>query len=121
MGRRRGWFRSLLGSIAVSGFRARLATTVLPFPPAPLKFRTAGFPQYGFKASLSGGTFRHDASVKSAPDVAFASWRLSAPFVLSKPSFPSSSIRVEVGGGWSTAVREARASLPQGPSLRSGL
>jgi hypothetical protein len=27
------------------------------FPPLPLKFRTVGFPQSGFKASMSGGAF----------------------------------------------------------------
>jgi hypothetical protein len=28
-----------------------------PFPPSPLKFRRAGFPQYGFKAGLSDKAF----------------------------------------------------------------
>jgi hypothetical protein len=28
-----------------------------PFPPSPLKFRTAGFPRYGFKAGLSDKAF----------------------------------------------------------------
>jgi hypothetical protein len=34
-----------------------------PFPSPSLKFRTAGFPQYGFKAGVSGETFpmRHAA------------------------------------------------------------
>ena len=32
------------------------------FPSSPLKFRTAGFPQYGFKASLSAGAFPRVAS-----------------------------------------------------------
>jgi hypothetical protein len=27
------------------------------FPPSPLKFRTAGFPQYGFKAGISDKAF----------------------------------------------------------------
>ena len=28
------------------------------FPPPPLKFRTAGFPQYGFKLDMSHGDLR---------------------------------------------------------------
>ena len=28
------------------------------FPPPPLKFRTAGFPQYGFKLDISHGNLR---------------------------------------------------------------
>jgi len=35
---------------ALSGLR------MMPlFPPSPLKFRTVGFPQYGFKAGISDG------------------------------------------------------------------
>lgn len=41
--------RWVLGRIRRFRLRARLGLTVAPFPPAPLKFRTAGFPQYGFK------------------------------------------------------------------------
>jgi hypothetical protein len=33
----------------------------------PLSFRTAGFPQYGWKAGLSGGAFPSADQVKSAP------------------------------------------------------
>jgi hypothetical protein len=37
---------------------ARTGLRMMPtFPSPSLKFRTAGFPQYGFKASLSGGAF----------------------------------------------------------------
>src|SRR3984893_9526606 len=32
------------------------------FPPLPVKFRTAGFPQYSFKASMSGGAVPSTAS-----------------------------------------------------------
>jgi hypothetical protein len=36
---------------------ARTGLRMMPTSPSPpLKFRTVGFPQYGFKASLSGGT-----------------------------------------------------------------
>ncbi|MGH9199531.1 MAG: hypothetical protein ACRD1T_27850, partial [Acidimicrobiia bacterium] len=33
----------------------------ITFPPPPLKFRTAGFPQYGYKAGLSDGAFLHSS------------------------------------------------------------
>jgi len=38
---------------ALSGFGANNHQTMLSFPPPPLKFRTAGFPQYGFKRAVS--------------------------------------------------------------------
>jgi hypothetical protein len=34
------------------------------FPSPPLKFRTVGFPQYGYKASLSGGTCQTNSRAK---------------------------------------------------------
>jgi hypothetical protein len=41
---------------------ARTGLRMMPtFPSSPLKFRTAGFPQYGFKASLSDSAFRPGA------------------------------------------------------------
>src|SRR6476619_4425704 len=40
------------------GTMARCGLRMMPpFPSSPLKFRTVGFPQYGFKAGVSGGTF----------------------------------------------------------------
>jgi hypothetical protein len=37
---------------------ARTGLRMMPtFPSPPLKFRTAGFPQYGFKAGLSKGAY----------------------------------------------------------------
>ena len=39
------------------------------FPPPPLKFRTAGFPGYGFKAGMSDGAFLSLRSLKPAPDI----------------------------------------------------
>ena len=43
---------------------ARTGLRMMPtFPRSPLSFRTAGFPQYGWKAGISGETFpaRHSA------------------------------------------------------------
>ena len=37
------------------------------FPPPPLKFRTSGFPQYGFKASLSARACPGEDQVKPTP------------------------------------------------------
>jgi hypothetical protein len=38
---------------ALSGFVANGHQTISTFPPPPLKFRTAGFPQYGFKLDFN--------------------------------------------------------------------
>ncbi len=39
------------------------------FPSPPLKSRTVGFPQYGFKASTSDDAFPDECSVKPAPGI----------------------------------------------------
>ena len=52
---------------------ARTGLRMMPtFPPLPLKSRTAGFTQYGFKAEISGGAF---------PSTTNASHGLPPPFV----------------------------------------
>ena len=53
----------------------------IPVPPPPLKIRTAGFPQYGFKAGLSGGAFPSMGPVKPAPGIPFPGVGLHPPFV----------------------------------------
>ena len=47
----------------------------------PLSFRTAGFPQYGWKAGLSGDAFPDGTQLKSAPDIRCMSAGLHSPFV----------------------------------------
>ena len=50
----------VLGSFMYGSGRtmARTELRMMPtFPSSPLKFRTAGFPQYGFKAGVSAGAF----------------------------------------------------------------
>src|SRR5712691_314742 len=37
------------------------------FPRSPLSFRTAGFPQYGWKAGFPSGAFLDDQRLKPAP------------------------------------------------------
>ena len=49
-------FRSMTSDVsAFSGFVAKGHQTISSFPPPPLKFRTSGFPRYGFKLE-----FNHD-------------------------------------------------------------
>jgi hypothetical protein len=113
-----GW--RLAGS-AVSSVCARLASTMAPFPPAPLRFRTAGFPRYGSKTSLSDGTFRHGTAVKPASRHALAPVSFVCVLRALQECVPDSPLCVGAAAGWSTAVRARQLALPQGPSLRSGL
>ena len=60
---------------------ARTGLRMMPtFPSPSLKFRTAGFPQYGFKASLSGHACPADITVKPAPGMPAPSTSLPQPF-----------------------------------------
>ena len=60
---------------------ARTGLRMMPtFPSSPLKSRTAGFPQYGFKASMSDGTCLNGRSVKPAPDIPSQSISLPPSF-----------------------------------------
>jgi len=53
----------------------------MPTSPSPsLKFRTAGFPRYGFKASLSGRAFPNTSAVKPAPGMPASARGLQRPF-----------------------------------------
>jgi hypothetical protein len=93
---------------------ARTGLRMMPtFPSPPLKFRTAGFPRYGFKASMSDGTFLSGVSVKPAPGIP------SQPSVCLRPSHTSvAGKRLALCPGQPVrpcaAAREACASLPQG-------
>jgi hypothetical protein len=81
------------------------------FSPPPLKFRTAGFPQYGFKAGRSDRAFPFDASSPRTVCHCPSCSPLPSPV---PRSVPGDVVR------WSTSVRAAAAALPQGPSLRTG-
>jgi hypothetical protein len=49
---------------------ARSGLRMMPtFPPSPLSFRTAGFPQYGWKAGVSDGAFPIRSPLKPAPGI----------------------------------------------------
>src|SRR3954464_6326988 len=48
----------LLAPLELGRIEARTGLRMMPtFPRSPRSFRTAGFPQYGWKAGLSGGAF----------------------------------------------------------------
>ena len=60
---------------------ARSGLRMMPTSPSPsLKFRTAGFPRYGFKASLSGRAFPSTSAVKPAPGMPASARGLQRPF-----------------------------------------
>ena len=64
------------------GIEARTGLRMMPTSPrSPLSFRTAGFPQYGWKAGLSGGALPDATQLKSAPDIRCMSSSLHPPFV----------------------------------------
>src|SRR3954467_9688128 len=61
---------------------ARTGLRMMPtFPRSPLSFRTAGFPQYGWKAGLSGGAFPDRQRLKPAPGMRLLTAGLPSPFV----------------------------------------
>src|SRR5262245_30299111 len=76
-----GWSGRIVARFAVGEgfpvplFRLRGGVTASPwrtFPRSPLKFRTASFPRYGFKAGLSDRAFPDPPSVKLAPSMPVA-------------------------------------------------
>jgi hypothetical protein len=89
------------------------------FPPPPLSFRTAGFPQYGWKVGLSGSAFPHVAQVKPAPGIPCASRRFASALraLRSHTLRPALCRNNELG---STLPCEELSPLPKRPSLRSG-
>src|SRR4051812_19237852 len=66
-------------------FSLSSATTVgnpcRPLQPESVSFRTAGFPQYGWKAGLSGGAFPDRQRLKPAPGMRLLTAGLPSPFV----------------------------------------
>ena len=82
-------------------------------------FRTAGFPQYGWKAGFSGGVFPHCCRFKPAPGVHRQPSGLRSPFV----HLIVTAVVPHYVGPW-TRLRTALEVItppPQGPSLGSGL
>jgi hypothetical protein len=63
---------------ALSSVVANSRQTIQSFPPLSLKFRTAGFPQYGFKRAVSRALRRRPAGFDAAT-VALSSMRVLIP------------------------------------------
>ena len=62
--------RSMTSNVsALSGCVANGHQTIHSFPPPPLKFRTAGFPQYGFKPAYAAATFAGDSAPAYRPSL----------------------------------------------------
>src|SRR5207244_5997450 len=60
---------------------ARTGLRMMPTSPSsPLKFRTAGFPRYGFKVSMSDSAFLDSPKVKPAPGMPLRPPSLLPPF-----------------------------------------
>ena len=93
---------------------ARTGLRMMPtFPSSPLRFRTAGFPQYGSKAGFRTGPAR------VALDDHRVSWFASVLRVARGQHFAS--LSVEVVGSARHRHTSGISALPQGPSLQSGL
>src|SRR5207249_8182562 len=61
---------SLIAPRSRVGTSARTELRRMPtFPRSPLSFRTAGFPQYGWKAGMSDGAFPARRPLKPAPGI----------------------------------------------------
>jgi hypothetical protein len=100
---------------------ARTGLRMMPtFPRSPLSFRTAGFPQYGWKVCMSDGTFLGASRLSSLPAYARSTSRLSPSFVSADQPLNSST---ESGnsGHTDTAKSGRGQPAPQGSSLRFGL
>ena len=93
---------------------ARTGLRMMPTSPSPpLKFRTASFPQYGFKASMSDRAFLENSMVKPAPGVPTQLPSLPLSFaripLKGRPGSVSSPAHVSTG-----RCSRGPASLPQG-------
>jgi hypothetical protein len=90
------------------------------FPPPPLKFRTVGSPQYGFKASLSDRACPRAAEVKPTPGIpSNLTWFTSALRADHRyTTFKSR--RIALSGSPEQPSPRATPLNPTGPSLRKG-
>jgi hypothetical protein len=89
------------------------------FPPPPLSFRMAGFPQYGWKAGLSDDAFPHAPQVKPAPSIPCASRRFAFALRALRGHTLHPALRQDGGLGDAPPFEEI-SPLPQRSSLRSG-
>ena len=92
---------------------------MMPTSPSPsLKFRTVGFPQYGFKASRSDTACRFSAPVKPMPGIPGALPRLRVPFAGVGRHNPLA-LSPDSLARPPAAVREGIPLSPRGPWLRA--
>jgi len=101
---------------------ARTGRRMMPtFPSPSLKFRTVSFPQYGFKASLSGRACPADITVKPAPGMPAPSASLPRPFARFRDGRATWRC-VQINPRLHVPLCERPLPLyPRGPWLRSGL
>jgi hypothetical protein len=101
-------------TVARSGLRIDADVSTVP-----LSFRTAGFPQYGWKVGLSGSAFPHIAQVKPAPGIPCSTRRFASTLrALRCPTLRPALCRNSGLGG--ALPFEESTPLPQRSSLRSG-
>jgi len=84
------------------------------FPSPPLKFRTVGFPQYGFKASMSAGACQGSGEVKSAPDIPSTPLCCSPTFARVRAANASWALSPTRPTPPRATVQAAMTALPQG-------
>jgi hypothetical protein len=100
--------RTTVGHVHLSARWVRIALS----PSSPLRFRTAGFPQYGSKAGFSDEAFPAMHGHRSAQ---------FAPVVRAHRGRRVPSLKVEALDSIKHRHSSGSTALPQGPSLRSGL
>ena len=116
---RREQFRSAASVVsALSSFVANGHQTMPSFPPPPLKFRTAGFPQYGFKlapasAIFTPGAYRPPLCLLSERGVcSVVGFRQTAPHPSDRTTSP-----VALGSASGCSVRQPHRLLWPHPSF----
>jgi hypothetical protein len=95
---------------------ARTGLRMMPtFPSPPLKFRTAGFPRYGFKASMSDETFLIGDRVKPAPGMPLPLGSLSSSCARLQPAENPGSESRPLRTSSCRCCRDYHVPVPQGP------
>jgi len=99
---------------------ARTGLRMMPtFPSPSLKFRTAGFPQYGFKASMSTEACHRGNELKPTPGIPSRPRSLLTAFARG-PVAPGHGLCVPPGRRFHASLCERPQPLyPRGPWLRS--
>jgi hypothetical protein len=99
--------RTTVGHVHLFSRWVRIALS----PSSPLRFRTAGFPQYGSKAGISDEAFPTMHGHRTAQ---------FAPVLRASRGRVVPSLKVEATDSVRHRHSSGSTALPQGPSLRSG-